>query len=105
MLFEFWKKYPRSICQPQINLEFLLHDYYDIKIERRMAISAAPSTNAAIRIIAERMSPDASGCLAIASIALPPTIPIPIPAPITARPAPIAAKVPVILLNVMIKKN
>jgi hypothetical protein len=32
----------------------------------------------------------ASGCLAIASMARPPINPIPIPAPITANPAPIA---------------
>ena len=37
------------------------------------------------------MSPDASGWRAIASIAEPPILPIPKPAPITARPAPIAA--------------
>jgi hypothetical protein len=42
----------------------------------------------------------ASGCLAIASIADPPILPIPSPAPITARPAPIAANVaPVIITD------
>ena len=44
-------------------------------------------------IMFDLISPDASGCLAIASI-FPPINPIPIPAPITANPAPSAANVP-----------
>jgi hypothetical protein len=39
----------------------------------------------------------ASGCLAIASIAEPPILPMPSPAPMAARPAPTAANVPVII--------
>src|SRR6266480_621846 len=44
--------------------------------------------SAAVRIIAPRMSPDASGCRAIASTAWPPMRPMPSPTPITARPSP-----------------
>ena len=52
---------------------------------------ATPSMNAAVIIAKPLMSPPASGCLAIPSIALPANIPIPTPAPITANPAPNAA--------------
>ena len=56
-----------------------------------MANKATPSTKAAMIIIFIRISPETSGWRAIASIAEPPILPIPKPAPITARPAPIAA--------------
>ncbi len=46
----------------------------------------APSISAAVRIIAPRMSPDASGCRAIASTAWPPMRPMPIPAPMIGEP-------------------
>src|SRR5690348_9982795 len=44
--------------------------------------------SAAVRIMAPRMSPEASGWRAIASTAWPPIRPMPIPTPITARPSP-----------------
>ncbi len=55
------------------------------------AKKATPSINAADTIMFERMSPLASGWRAIASMALAPILPIPIPAPIAANPAPKAA--------------
>ena len=54
------------------------------------ANSVAPSIIAAVTIIAVLIWPAASGWRAIASMALPPTRPMPRPQPITARPAPIA---------------
>ena len=56
-----------------------------------MANKATPSTKAAMIIIFIRISPETSGWRAIASIAEPPILPIPKPAPITAKPAPSAA--------------
>src|SRR5882762_9521780 len=50
--------------------------------------SPTPSINAAVRIIAPRISPDASGWRAIASTAWPPIRPIPSPTPMTASPSP-----------------
>src|SRR4029077_1720482 len=50
--------------------------------------SPTPSMSAAVRIMAPRMSPEASGWRAIASTAGPPIRPMPIPPPITARPSP-----------------
>src|SRR5215813_2094925 len=55
-----------------------------------IANKAAPSTNAAVRIMFARISLSDSGWRAIASTAPLPIWPIPIPAPIAARPAPIA---------------
>src|SRR5712692_8388176 len=55
------------------------------------AASVAPSISAAVRIIAPRMSPEASGWRAIASTAWPPMRPMPSPAPITASPSPMPA--------------
>ena len=43
---------------------------------------ATPSMNAAVKIIAPRMSPAASGWRAILSVAALPIIPMPIPAPL-----------------------
>ncbi|HSO85809.1 MAG TPA: hypothetical protein VLQ91_04610 [Draconibacterium sp.] len=65
-----------------------------MKITRAQIITAkkaTPSIKAAATIMFERMSPTASGWRAIASIALAPMFPMPIPAPIAASPAPIAA--------------
>jgi hypothetical protein len=96
---QIFKKQPSSANRIAMAVFRFVCQYYPaMKMERRIAISAAPSTKAAIRIIPDLISPDASGCLAIASIAFPPTIPIPIPAPITANPAPTAANVPVMIL-------
>jgi len=52
------------------------------------AKKATPSIRAADTIMLERISPLASGWRAIASMALAPILPIPIPAPIAANPAP-----------------
>ena len=50
---------------------------------------SAPSTKIAKRNVCDLISPAASGCLAIACATPYPINPIPIPAPITANPAPI----------------
>src|SRR6266540_46526 len=63
------------------------------------AASVAPSTSAAVRIIAPRMSADASGWRAIASTAWPPMRPMPSPAPMMARPIPIPAPSRALLLS------
>src|SRR5439155_18109933 len=55
------------------------------------AARVAPSMSAAVRIIAPRMSAEASGCRAIASTAWPPIRPMPSPAPMMARPSPMPA--------------
>src|SRR4029077_7720286 len=55
------------------------------------ATSATPSTSAAVRIIAPRMSPDAWGCRAMASVAREPIKPTPMPAPMAASPSPMPA--------------
>src|SRR6266508_1424306 len=55
------------------------------------AASVAPSISAAVRIIAPRMSAEASGWRAIASTAWPPMRPMPSPAPMMASPIPIPA--------------
>ena len=59
--------------------------------------SATPSIKAAAIIIVVVIFPEASGLRAIPSTAEPPILPIPIPAPRTAKPAPIAAILPYIL--------
>ena len=53
--------------------------------------SATPSTRAAAIIIEVRMSPPYSGWRAMPSMAPCPILPMPIPAPTVARPAPMAA--------------
>jgi hypothetical protein len=53
---------------------------------------AITSTRAANNIIGAVILSEASGCLEIAVIAFPPIKPIPIPAPIAAKPVPITAK-------------
>src|SRR5215210_3499137 len=55
-----------------------------------MAKSMAPSMNAAVRIMAVLIWPEASGWRAIDSTALPPMRPMPAAPPMTASPAPIA---------------
>ena len=52
------------------------------------AANPIPSISAAAIIIAVWIFEVASGCLAIASMAEPPILPIPKPAPITINPAP-----------------
>src|SRR2546426_2666535 len=63
------------------------------------AASVAPSTSAAVRIIAPRMSADASGWRAIASTAWPPMRPMPRPAPMIASPIPMPAPSRALLLR------
>ena len=55
------------------------------------AKKATPLISAAETIMLERISPPASGWRAIASMALAPILPIPIPAPMAAKLAPRAA--------------
>src|ERR1051325_2582013 len=55
------------------------------------AARPTPSTSAAVRIMAPRMSPDACGWRAMPSTALPPICPMPMPTPTTARPSPMPA--------------
>ena len=86
-MFNVFSKNKSKNSQP-LNLLFC---FYYLKESNKLitiAKKATPSTNAAATIMFERMSPIASGCLAIASIAFPPICPMPIPAPITATPAP-----------------
>ena len=56
-----------------------------------MAMRATPSIKAAAMIMFIRTLLDSDGCRAMASMADPPMRPIPMPAPKTAIPAPIAA--------------
>src|SRR6185503_16750288 len=55
------------------------------------AASVAPSMSAAVRIMAPRISAEASGWRAMASTAWPPMRPMPRPAPMMASPIPIPA--------------
>src|SRR5512135_286970 len=55
------------------------------------AASPTPSTSAAVRIMAPRMSAEACGWRAIASTARPPIWPMPMPTPMTASPSPMPA--------------
>src|SRR5690606_21301224 len=98
-----FKKEPGWQSQNRLFFDFRTLDYA-IK-ETTTANNATASIKAAAINMAVWNFEAASGWRAIDSIAEPPILPIPNPAPIAAKPAPIAANVPVIVLKYIVKKN
>lgn len=86
-LKKFKTKSKETFNQP---LKVSLRFYLDC-IATTTAKKATPSTKAAATIIKVKNFPYSSGCLADDSNAEDPILPIPNPAPITAKPAPIPA--------------
>ena len=83
-----------------MNAGFIYEYYLPANIKQiTSAKRVTPSTSAAAIIIVVLISPLASGCLPIASMAEAANLPIPRPAPITASPAPMPAANAARLIN------
>src|SRR5688572_13441354 len=79
---------PGSALRRSIAAPYAPGAFSAIRMQMTSAKSATPSISAAAMIIVRRISPAASGCRAIPSMAGPASLPMPSPAPISASPAP-----------------